>query len=49
MGFTCHLDRDVAGSWDATQEVRSAEARSFAMQNCTNAWRDLIVTLTKRE
>lgn len=49
VGFTCHFDHVIAGSWDPTQEVRNMEQRTFAMHNYTNAWRDLIVTLTKRE
>ena len=49
VGFDCHFDHVIAGSWDVGQEVRNAEQRTFAMHNYTNAWRDLIVTLTKRE
>jgi SAM-dependent methyltransferase len=48
-GYTCHFDHVVAGSWDATIESRNPEFKQYAMQNYTNAWRDLIVTLTKRE
>lgn len=47
-GYTCHFDHVLAGSWDAGLEARSAEARNFMMNHYVNAWRDLIVTLTKR-
>lgn len=47
--YTCHFDHVIAGSWDAGLEVRTMEYRQFAMHNYINGWRDLIVTLTKRE
>lgn len=46
--FTCDFDHVVAGSWDQSLETRSAEAKQFAMNYYSNAWRDLIVTLTRR-
>lgn len=49
VGLECHYDHVVAGSWDASIETRNAEYKQMAMQNYTNAFRDLIVTLTKRE
>jgi hypothetical protein len=39
----------VAGSWDQALETRNMEYRQFGMRNYTNSFRDLIVTLTKRE
>jgi hypothetical protein len=47
--FTCHFDHTIAGSWDQSIESRNAEFKQFAMANYVNNWRDLIVTLTKRE
>ena len=46
--YTCDFDHVVAGSWDAAIEGRNAEHKQFAMNSYTNAWRDLIVTLTKK-
>lgn len=46
--YTCDFDHVVAGSWDGSIETRNGEYKQFAMANYTNAWRDLIVTLTKR-
>jgi predicted SAM-dependent methyltransferase len=48
-GYTCHFDHVIAGSWDQSIEGKHQEAKQFAMQNYVNGWRDLIVTLTKRE
>ena len=48
VAYTCHFDHIVAGSWDASIEGRNQEAKSFMMDKYVNAWRDLIVTLTKR-
>ena len=48
-GYTCHFDHVIAGSWDAGLETKTMEVRQFAMGNYINGWRDLIVTLTKRE
>lgn len=48
VSFTCDFDHVVAGSWDQSLEVRNAEFKQFAMNGYTNAWRDLIVTLTKK-
>ena len=47
--YTCHFDHVVAGSWDQALEVRNMEYRQFAMNHYTNAWRDLICTLTARK
>lgn len=49
VGFTCHFDHVIAGSWDGSLEVKHMEVRQFSMHNYINGWRDLIVTLTKRE
>ena len=46
--YTCDFDHVVAGSWDQSIEGRNAEHKQFAMNSYTNAWRDLIVTLTKK-
>lgn len=47
--YTCHFDHVIAGSWDASIEGRNPETKSMMMNNYTNAWRDLIVTLTCRK
>jgi len=47
--YTCHFDHTVAGSWEATLEAKNMEYRTFAMNNWTNSWRDLICTLTCRK
>ena len=47
--YTCHFDHTIAGSWDAAIEGRNPETKSMMMSNYTNAWRDLIVTLTCRK
>lgn len=47
--YTCHFDHVVAGSWEAALETRNMEYRQFAMNNYTNSWRDIIVTLTARK
>jgi hypothetical protein len=49
VGYKCHFDHVVAGSWDQSVEGRNAETKSMMMNNYTNTWRDLIITLTKRE
>ncbi len=46
--YTCDFDHTIAGSWDASIEGRNPETKSMMMNNYTNAWRDLIVTLTKK-
>ena len=46
--YKCDFDHVVAGSWDAAIEGRNAEHKQFAMNSYTNAWRDLIVTLTRK-
>lgn len=47
-GFVCDFDHTIAGSWDEVLNSRNGEYKQFAMNHYTNAWRDLIVTLTKR-
>lgn len=47
-GYTCDFDHVIAGSWDQSIESRNPEYKQMAMNSQTNAWRDLIVTLTKR-
>ena len=47
-GYTCDFDHVVAGSWDQSIEARNPEYKQMAMNSQTNAWRDLIVTLTKK-
>ena len=49
VGYTCHFDHVIAGSWDASIEGRNPETKSMMMNNYTNAWRDIIVTLTCRK
>lgn len=48
VGYTCDFDHVVAGSWDPSIESRNQEYKQVAMNQYTNCWRDLIVTLTKR-
>lgn len=48
VGYTCDFDHVIAGSWDDSIALRNIEARTMMMNNYINAWRDLIVTLTKR-
>jgi hypothetical protein len=47
--YTCHFDHVIAGSWDQALEMRNGEYKQFGMNHYTNAWRDLIVTLTARK
>ena len=49
VGYKCDFDHIVAGSWDQAIESRNAEHKQYAMNHYTNAWRDLIVTFTKRK
>jgi hypothetical protein len=49
VAYTCHFDHVVAGSWDPSVEGRNPETKSMMMNSYTNAWRDLIVTLTARK
>ena len=46
--YACDFDHVVAGSWDQAIDSRNAEHKQFAMNSYTNAWRDLIVTLTRK-
>ena len=47
--YTCHFDHVIAASWDGKLEVRNGEYKNFALDNYTNSFRDLIVTLTCRK
>jgi SAM-dependent methyltransferase len=47
-GYTCDFDHIVAGSWDPSIEARNSEYKQMAMNSQTNAFRDLMVTLTKK-
>lgn len=47
-GYTCDFDYTVAGSWDQRLNGRNPEYTQVTMNTQINAWRDLIVTLTKR-
>ena len=47
-GFDCDFDHVVAGSWDPSIEGRNPEYKQSAMNTQLNAWRDLIVSFTKR-
>lgn len=49
VSYTCNFDHVIAGSWDQSIEGRNQETKSFMMDKYVNAWRDLIITLTKRE
>lgn len=46
--YTCDFDFIIAGSWDGKLNGRNQEYTQMAMNTQINAWRDLIVTLTKR-
>ena len=46
--YTCDFEWTVAGSWDQRLQGRNPEFTQVAMNTQINAWRDLIVTLTKR-
>lgn len=46
--YTCDFVGSVAGKWDARLNGRDYEFTQVAMNNETNAWRDLVCTLTKR-
>lgn len=48
VAYTCDFDHGVAGAWDGRLNGRTPEYTQIAMNNETNAWADLIVTLTKR-
>lgn len=48
VGFTCDFDHGIAGAWDGRLNGRNPEYTQIAMNNETNAWADLIVTLTKK-
>ena len=47
--YTCDFDYVVAGSWDQRLVGRNPEYTQSAMNTQVNAWRDLIITLTRRE
>lgn len=48
-GYTCHFDHVAAGSWDQNIAMRNSEFKEMAMNQYTNCFRDLIVTLTARK
>jgi SAM-dependent methyltransferase len=48
VGYTCDFDWSTGGSWDESIACRNEETRGAMMRQNTNAWRDLIITLTKR-
>jgi ubiquinone/menaquinone biosynthesis C-methylase UbiE len=48
VSYTCDFNHVVAGSWDQSIEGRNETYKQIAMNTQTNAWRDLIVTLTKK-
>lgn len=47
-GYKCDFDYSYGGSWDAKLNGRNQEYTHAAMNTQINAWRDLIVTLTKK-
>ena len=47
--YTCDFDYIVAGSWDQRLVGRNPEFVQNAMNTQVNGWRDLIVTLTKKQ
>lgn len=47
--YNCNFEWTFAGSWDPWLEPKNQEFKQFAMNRYVNSWRDLIVTLTKRE
>lgn len=47
--YTCDFDYVVAGSWDPRLNGRNSEFTQNAMNTQVNGWRDLIVTLTKKD
>ena len=49
VGYTCDFDYVVAGSWDPRLQGRNPEFTQNAMNTQINGWRDLIISLTKRE
>lgn len=49
VGYTCHFDHTIAGSWDARLTGRNPETMQNMMATQINATRDLIVTLTARK
>jgi len=46
--YTCDFDYVIAGSWDQRLVGRNPEYTQTSMNTQINAWRDLIITLTKR-
>ena len=46
--YTCDFDYVIAGSWDQRLVGRNPEYTQISMNTQINAWRDLIVTITKR-
>lgn len=48
VGYICDFDYVLAGSWDQAIDGRNPEYKQMAMNTQINAWRDIMVTLTKR-
>jgi hypothetical protein len=46
--YTCDFDYVIAGSWDQRLVGRNPEFVQSSMNQQINAWRDLIITITKR-
>jgi len=46
--YVCDFEFTSGGSWDEWLNDRNVEFRTFAMSHYTNAWRDLMITLTKK-
>lgn len=47
--YETDFDWMIGGSWDQWLATRNQEMVQFAMQHYTNSYRDIIVTLTKRQ
>lgn len=43
--YTCDFNYNIGGSWDQSVQGRNMEYIQMAMNNYTNIWRDLIVTI----
>ena len=49
VALSCDFDFVTAGSGDPWLSTRAQTTHEFAMQHYVNTWRDLILTLTKRD
>lgn len=47
--LSCDFDFVTAGSGDPWLSARAQTTHEFSMQHYVNTWRDLILTLTKRD